>query len=219
MGMIFGEDTSITQSVCGVEWKFWPLSVSGMYAFKSLYGPLGSAIVALTESRSSDTASVFREVGDAVRDETGKPIMFGNKPLRDTESSVEAISPELAKVRLSQREKAVADVVSAIMDDTNKEAFARIVIDCTRLSEQLPEMKEGMKCPPAKSLFDQIGLDAIPDLVKGIAKANKGVFGPLTETLGPLLAQVRGEVDKRLSENAPNPQTKHGEDSPTQSSE
>ena len=219
MGMIFGEDTSITQSVCGVDWKFWPLSVSGMYAFKSLYGPLGSAIVALTETRSTDTASVFREVGDAVRDEDGKPIMFGNRPLRDTENSVEAISPELAKVRLSQREKAIGDVVEALMDDANKESLARIVIDSTRLKEQLPELKDGAQCPPAKSLFDQIGLDAIPDLVKGIAKANKGVFGPLTETLGPLLAQVRGEVDKRLSENAPNPQTKHGQVSPTPSSE
>lgn len=216
MSMIFGDSTSVTHKVGGKDWEFWPLSVSGMFQFRKLYGPLASAIAMLTESRERDTASVYREVGEPLRGPDGRPILInGTKAIKDTETIVEAVSPELARIRAEQRQKAITGIADALTDPENLKAFAAIVIDSARLRENL-----GKDCPPADMLFTQISLDQLPDIIKGLAKANAGVFDPLTKALGPLFARVQGEVEKQLSANheAPTP-NQHGETSPTPSSE
>lgn len=192
----FGEPTCVTCKVGESDIDFYPVSVGMMFKLRRLAKPLAQAISVLTAGGAKDTGQIYRQVGDPVRDADGKPIIVGEgdsaTTIRDTETIAEAITPELAELRSKQKTEAVESLVSACMDEDNLVIIGSIIMDSMRI----PNADR----PPAKEFINSIPTDKLPDLILGVGKANKGVFGPLAGKLSPLFTRAQQALDERLSD-------------------
>lgn len=193
----FGEPTASSHKVGGRDTDFFPVSVGMMFKLRRLAGPIAKALAILTAGSSKDTGHIYRQVGEPITDENGKPILVGQgdnvSTIRDTETIAEAITPDLAAFRSRERQGAVEDLLVALTEEKSLATMADIIMDSLRM----PKADR----PPASEFFGPEGIttDLLPDLIAGVAKANKGVFGPLAEKLSPLFTQAQQVLEEKLS--------------------
>lgn len=203
----FGDPTAIIHRVGNKDMEFKPISVGTMFKLRTMAKPIAKAFAVLTSSSAKDTASIFREFGDPLLDERNKPIMVEGKPVRNAETIVEAIDPKLAEMRTKSRSEAIEEIIAAISSDEGTDTLGKIIMESIGLT--------GNDAPPPKAFFDAITVDHLTALIVGVGKANKGVFGPLTEALTPVLTQVKAGVVEKVSANSQPTQSESGSGSPT----
>lgn len=152
----------------GEKLKFWPVSVATAFRLKSVAVPLVNAIMVLCQTATSDTKSVQRTL----------PSLPGEPAITEFES--EAISPALAELRDKQRRGAIDEAMRALTDDASIAAIGMLLQDSLR--DAFPRI-ERQNWPPADVWAKELPITILPDMLVGVAKANKGVFGPLTHAL------------------------------------
>lgn len=177
----------VEHSVQGETYKFYPISVGLAFQLREIGKPLAKAIAAIFEKTDNDTST---------REMTG-PNDEGNGFFRQVEAS--AISPELARERHTQRVSAIEALVDSLTCEKNLEIVGTIIMDSLR--EVFPPSNKDN--PPVKEFMNSTPLPAIPDLIIGVAKANKGVLGPLTDRLGSLVEAVSEKVGAKLELASP----------------
>lgn len=178
----FGEPTYTDHEVGDGDNKrvmqFYPVSVGMMFKLRRAAKPLAKAFATLTSGGRSDNSQVYREIGDPAVDEKGRPLKTEDGEfIRDTETIREAVSVELAKLRVDQRTQATEDLISALTDDENLDVVVRMIGDSLRIKDM----------PPSKEFMEHVTAPVFAQMLVGVAKANKGVLGPLGEKLGDLL--------------------------------
>jgi hypothetical protein len=214
----FGEPTSIEHEIApGKSVKFFPVSVKTLFKMQAFIKPLSKALVALTSDNSRDAGRMMRDIGQPFLLPNGRPfeqtMPDGSKSvLRDTETIIEAITPELAALRDGQKSKAVEELVEALMLDSNLKSLAEIVTDSMRFDKGT--------APPPDEILDQLPFPVFCECVVGVIKANKGVFEPLGKLMAPTLERIQASVGQRVGDRAEGPSLKinqDGETSPTPS--
>ena len=209
----FGEPTHVEHKVGEATVKFYPVSVGMMFKLRRAAKPIAKAISVLTSGGGKDTGNIFREVGEPVMLD-GKPLKLkdgqgGDRIVRDNETIAEAITPELAETRTRQRSEAIEDLIGALTDDENVKIIAEIIMDSMRM--------EGNDRPPASEFINQIELPILGELLMGVGKANKGVFGPLADKLSPAFTQAQGAIKARLSSEGSESSESDPSQTPTES--
>lgn len=210
----FGEPTYTEHKVGEKTLRFYPVSVGMVFELRRAAKPLAKAFATLTSGGKGDNSSVFREIGDPATDASGKPIKTSDGEfVRDTETISEAISSELASLRMEQRSQAVEDLISALSDDENVEIVVKMVCNSLKITDP----------PPAKEFLSHVPAPEFAQMIFGVAKANKGVLGPLGKKMEEMFGDQNIENAKENLRNnlkmtgQPEPRTS-GEPSPKPSS-
>lgn len=173
----------VSHTIGEKEYKFYPISVGLAFKLRSVAKPLTKALTTLLGDTKEDTGSIQRVVANA-------------QGTSDQEIVIEPISADLARLRHEQRQKAVEELVEALTAEANLEIVGDILVDSLR--EDFPPGDKSN--PTGKQFMAEITLPNVPDLLIGVAKANKGVFGPLVSKVGAMMSGLKAQVEARVLE-------------------
>lgn len=182
-----------TSDVLGVPTNFYPVSISLMFTLRDAAKPIASALAALFQKTERDAGYVMQN----------KPDGGG------TETTSLPVSPELAKLRYDQTHRAATEMIDAIFKPETQKIVGTIIVDSLRDVFDRPYTSEDV----TDFLAEPGTLPALPDLLIGLAKANKGVFGPLVGLLDgkvdnpKLQAAIKGVVDQLTHGMISNPES------------
>lgn len=124
---------------------------------------------------------------------------------RQLRTELKSITPELAKVRSEQREKAIDDLVDALLQEASMRCIGILILDCLRAPNSEKDAQE---------LVDNTDLGTLFELIKGVAKANKEVFGPLTDRVEEVISTLKRASMKRVPDDEPESGAASASDSP-----
>ena len=102
------------------------------------------------------------------------------------------INPDLARLRTSQKQNAVEGAINALLDDKNRAAVGRLIMDSMR--DIFPRRKKRTD-DECREFVDHMDLAVFMQFVSGMAAANAKLFGDLGKTLG---RAVQDQAEKLL---------------------
>ncbi len=187
----FLEPDAITHKVNGQDIEFYPVSLKTLFEIKTIAKPLAMALGVLFEDKGRDIGSVSRNFHTP----DGEHL--------DNEMIVEPISLDLAKLRATQRSESIQNLMEALTDEAAKKTLGKLIV------ESMKKHFEKDQAPPPLEFMNEIPANSLVDFLTGVAKANKGVLGPLADTLTGLWAKVQTKMKTALSdeENATESET------------
>lgn len=158
----------IEQNVQGQILKFYPICVRTSFRIRSVAQPIARALTVLMTRHDTDTAQHSKANKDGV--------------IQDVK--MDAISADLAAARTSEREGAVGRAIGALLDPDNAAVLGIMLADSLR--DDLPR---NIATVDAKKFVDEMPLPALTEMLTGLARANKKVFGPLLKKAEGLVKQ------------------------------
>lgn len=150
---------------------FYPLSIYAFVKLKALSKPVAQAMAVLFSNTSEDAGRVIENLFDT------------QSQVSQKKTRMEAISLDILKFREEQREKAISGLIDAVMEEKNMTTLIEVIADSLRDEFSSPATKEELEAFKKK-----VDLPTIISLMKGMAEANAGIFGPLTERLRVAMA-------------------------------
>lgn len=184
MSESFFVDEHVTSEVQGQERRFLACSLDEMFKLKSLAQPLAEALTAFFSNTKDDAGIVSRNTQTPEGASEGEYI-------RD------AISLDVIKFRAEQKKQALANLFEAFSSEDNQLILAGIIKDSLRGHEEVAKMD-------VKAFKKTIPAPAFGSLLVGVAKANKGVIGPLSEILDSSLAEsLKTKIQEKLLGDEP----------------
>lgn len=201
----FLDNEGIEHEVNGEMLTFYPVSMGTLFKVKSIGKPLAKALAILFDDKNRDYGTVNR----SMRSEDGAGV--------DTEIIIDAVTVDMATLRSKQKEESIEGLIDALLDDDAKKTIGALIVESIKKSEHFKDVD----MPSPLEFMNTIPADSIIDFLTGVAKANKGVLGPLAETLTDLWAKVHAKVKKAVSEEpldtdtATSSPTKDTKESPT----
>lgn len=201
-----GKARFVTHEVEGDTYNFYRVSAGALFALREAAKVIGGAFAVLMDSTARDSGS------------TVTSFVAGESVPAGQTTACQAATPEVIKLRLDSKSKAVRDIIDAITDQKNVNVFAQLVIDS--LAETFP--RDAKDNPTPDQFMKEVDPSALVGMVIGVAKANKGMFGPLGEMLGGLTKTLQDAISVKLApfaaSPAPSPAPTPGETSEIKSS-
>lgn len=152
--------------------KFYPASLRVTFELRNRAKVIGQALAVLFDSDDHDYGTISRSFTDG------------------SEITVQPKTPEIINSRLANRQKAIGDIIDSLMSEDGKDAIGRLIMDS--LHQLFPA--DDQTNPPPIEFFNNLKLPDLVEFLTGVAKANKGMFGPLGERVGTLLNKVTAAV-------------------------
>jgi len=170
--------------VQGQEFNFYPVSLATMFKLRGAAKSIAKALATIFNGNASDNGSVHRQIANEHKS-------------FDTETVVEAVAADVIKLRHEQRVEAFQNVVETLMDEANLVVLGELIIDSLR--DVFPKEARS-EWPPAKEFITATEGPALVDMIVGVAKANKGLFGPLVGKAGATWSKVAKVMESKLAE-------------------
>jgi len=177
----FLSPTCITHEINGSNVNFYPISLGLAFRLRTVAKPLVLAIQTLFATDKNDTGS------------TQKTTKRGEDSY-DSETILAPITPELAALRSKQTADAVASLVDSILGDENLKIVGEILMDSMR--DHFPPGNRDN--PPPSEFIKEIEPSTAVQMLMGVLKANKGVFGPLERAMSGWTEKIKQKVESRL---------------------
>jgi hypothetical protein len=170
------------ESVVGGETHlFYPISVEMAFRLRNMGSGMAAAFGALFVDTSNDYGTTNRTVSD------------DNTKAVQSEMIIDPIEPKIAEIRAAQKERAFQAMFESIVNDKNKEVLAEVIMDSMR--GLFPDKANR---PPVKEFLDVVPLPCFTEMLIGVFKANKGVLGPLGQTIGDLVNQITQSATEKV---------------------
>ena len=182
--LTFLEPDGVEHDVGGQAIMFYPVSLGTLFEIKVIGAPLAKALSVLFDDKGRDYGTVSRNFHTP----DGQNM--------DSEIIVEARTPEMATLRAKQRQESIEKLMEALLNDKAKKAVGKIII------ESMKDKFDQGQVPPALEFMNEIPATSIVEFLTGVAKANKGVLGPLAESLTGLWAKAKTKMDQALSDES-----------------
>jgi hypothetical protein len=182
-GLTFLEPKSTPHEVGGKKLNFYPMSIGLAFKLKSIGKPLGAALSVLFTNDKNDAGTKIR-------------LVANEHGTQDSEQIGEPISPELAALRLKQKSDAISNLIDAITADSTQELLGTVIMDSLR--DQFKDSR-----PSTEEFVTNVHMPQLVEMLIGVAKANKGVFGPLTGEFETALDKARKAVGDKLGATSP----------------
>jgi len=172
---------------------FYPISVGMAFKLRVIGRPLAKSLSVLFGNKDQDHGT--KDV--TVHNEYGS---------EDRQIIIEPITEGLAKIRHAQRTESVEKLVEALTDDKNAAVVGEILMDSLRevFTKNQPDR------PPPSEFMRMMPLPVLGNMIMGLVKANKEVFGPLTDqvaaaasaAVNKIGAGVKTEPSEEVAEEA-----------------
>ena len=177
--MLFSKPEAVPVQVGDQTLNFYPISVKTVMRLRDIAKPIGQALSVLLTSNERDFST---KVVDENLPDTG---------LRRT-TDVGAITPELSKQRQTARQEAIATLVDAILSPASANLLAEMLMDSLRDNF---ERKKGGPTPTEIAAFlEELTADLLPEMLHGLAEANKKLFAPLKERAASMGAALKAKL-------------------------
>ncbi len=181
----FMAPSCVTHKVECVDYKFFAINTELLFKLKEGAGDVFKALAVLFDDNRNDTGSIQRSTSSEEAD--GKA--------HANEIIAEPISEAVARMRYEQKQKAITDLLNTF-GDSNKVLFGEIIM--ASLLETFPPDADDN--PPPLEFIQTLPLNALPGLVMGVVKANKGVLGPLAEQIVPMFDAIQNQMKAKVTE-------------------
>lgn len=195
MGTFFSP-SGVDHQVNGQNKRFYPVPVQVMFDLRQIAKPLLKALTTLSQGVGQENTGRTNTKKVTTQNEAGS-----KQDVEEVINEVEGISPQLATIKIAERDKSIDSLVDAFFDPKNARAVARLVMASMR--------DEGFRRPPndndVDAFLSDIDLNTAMQVVQGTIKANAEVFGPLGQSFQDKL-QLR-VLDGEASEPKPSEQT------------
>ncbi len=205
----FRERHFVEHDVCGSKLRFYPNRVGLLHELAEVSKPIAAALASLFADQRNDAA---------VTDET---MVQADTTIR--KSTVQAVAPEVLRLRAEERERAIGSMIDAVSDQRNRLLLGRLLMDSLRedfpydrerSSEQVEEFLYGDGKPDG---YPGLDAPALAAMVAGWIKANSKVFGAAGEQIAAAARERLGGPLGRSPSETPSPTD--GSNSRTPSSE
>ena len=179
-------DTVITHTVDGVEFRFAPISFWRLITIKPLLAPLARAASLFFSPKDQDTSVTQRKLGSMKVDGN-----FGEEMTRD------AISVELAKYRSGERAEALEKLIETLLSESNAVAMGRALL------YSLPDECDASKVTDdmARELMEDMTPPRFIGMLEGFWKANKDALSPLIDKLFAKARAAQQSMEQGLNED------------------
>lgn len=174
-----------THKVNECDLVFYPVSISTAFNLKRIAKPLASAFAVLFSDNSGDRGHTsMTSKGD-----DGEDI---------EQITVNPMSVELANLRAAQKEKAILDFIEAFTEKASTDVIIRVIMDSLR-----DEFQRKQEQADVDEFKENLDTDTTMQLLHGVAKANKGVFGPFVGKVEALIqtATAKATVSQNDEKN------------------
>lgn len=197
----YTSSAAVEQSVNGNTIKFYPNRIGLLTELAEISKPVTKALATLFGEKPSMTTSTSKSYTDKPK----KDIKSGTESAegRSDEIVIEAVQPAVADHRRKTRDEAIDQLIDALTDGRNRILFGKLLMDSMR--DEFSYKRDRDAREVEEFLFgdgnEYEGIDAptMADMVKGWARANAKVFGPMGEKM---VALVRGKLEV-LREDSP----------------
>jgi len=183
--------------------KFYPVSMSSLFTLKAIANPIARAFASLFQSEDNDVGIVDRTSGDGQ--------MNGQFT---TEKIVKPVAMDMAKFRLQQKQQAMEEAVQVLFDPDNARTIMRLIMDSLR-DEFERSMSEEQKNEVAEELLSTLDGVHFRQLLTGLFKGNKKVFGPLADMVAQSKDLRSQKMRGLLGSNEENEETEENEENET----
>jgi hypothetical protein len=176
----FFSHTSVEKTVGDKVLKFYPVSLKAVFDLRAVAKPLVRALTTL-----------FQGVG---QENGGRSITKDHK-LADGTTGVEKIEevdgihPDLARLKVEERQKAIHDLIDAFTDPVNAKLLVKLIMDSLR-----DEFPRPIKDPAVAEFQDTVDAVTFGALLTGLIEANAGVLGPLAPRLRQVVQQQQQTI-------------------------
>jgi hypothetical protein len=161
--------------------NFYPVSISTAFQIKEVLKPL---------ARSLSLAMINTD-GDRGYTDTRSEDGF-------VQTIVNPVSPEMAELRSKQKESAILDAIEALTERRSVTAIGRLIMDSLR--DEFHGKKQEQK--DVDLFMDSVDTTTLIQLLTGVAKANKRLFGPFGERIGEMIKVTMGSLEKTMEEQS-----------------
>jgi len=193
--MTLFKSKTVFSEVSGQQVEFWSCSFPVLFQLKSAVGPISKGVMSLFRGNRNDV-SRFQE---DTKTKDGSP----SRVIQEM-----AITPEMAKVRAEQNNKAIQEALDAIFADQNRLLLGKVLMDSMRgICKRKPEPKE------IEDFLADLDFGIVVEMLMGVAKANAEVFGPLVRTW---LKQAASLLRDRVSSVSPTSDVSKMSDEPNE---
>lgn len=151
--------------------KFYPASLQTAFLVKDILRPLVSGIAQLLTDTTGDRGHTSTRQGDF------------------EQIVVNPSNVELSQWRAREKEKAILDFLDAFTEKKTTAVLCRIIMDSLR--DDYPRRFEQKD---VDNFRDSLDAETFVQLMVGVVKANKGIFGPFAETLKSAVQNATGRL-------------------------
>lgn len=175
---------------------FLPISVGLAFEFRDIGKPLAKALGTLFTKTDQDYGTLNRTISPSKDADDGMQEMI-----------IDPITVPMAEFRHKQRSEAIEELIAALTADNNKKLLGKLLL--TSLGNPPKPQREGSNEPVVLWEPDEL-IDALPapvlvEMLIGVAKANKGVFGPLADRVGSLATLTLSTLEQKNKDAAKEP--------------
>ena len=174
---------SIQHTVNDQELNFYPASLRVAYQLKNIIRPLASGFASILADKSNDkgyTSTSTKDTGDGQTYE---------------QTVVEPIAVPLAEYRSGQKERAILDFLESFTADASQDALVRLILDSLRDDYQNRNFEKA----DINEFLESVDTATMTQLLTGVAKANKSIFGKFGDKLGNLLGQMMQKLEHQAT--------------------
>lgn len=202
--LTFLESDSVEHEVNGTMISFHAVSLGTLFEIKVIGEPLAKALAVLFDDKGRDYGTVSRNFYQPNSGQADQRM--------DNELIVEPRTPEMAALRAKQREESIGGLIEALLNDKSKAVLGKLIV------ESMKDYFDKGQVPPGVEFMNQIPATSIVDFLTGVAKANKGVLGPLAESLTGLWAKAKNRLNSALASEDESESSSPTEDTPASES-
>lgn len=173
--------------------RFAPVSIGLLFKLKVFVVPIAKLLTAVFQDTKKDNGTINRSF--VSKDAPMIVLPDSTKtPASDTEFIIEPIKDSLAKLRHDQKVAAITEFLEKVSDDKSLATLAELCMDS--MVDDFPRDKRN-EWPPITEFLARTPVPFFIEMLIGVAKANKGRFGPLLASAG-----IDGEVLKQRVQEA-----------------
>lgn len=147
--------------------EFFPVSLGVVFQLKDVLRPLAFGLASIMSDTGSDRGYTTTKDSDGFE-----------------QSVVNPITVDLARYRAEEKQRAILDFMEAFSDKKSRYALGRLIMDSLR--NEFPRKFEHRD---VEEFMDAVDADTMSQLLVGVARANKGVFGPFGDMLTKLVSK------------------------------
>jgi len=147
--------------------KFYPVSLGVIFQLKEVLKPLAFGLASIFTDKGSDRGYTSTSDKDGFE-----------------QTIVNPIGVDLARLRAEEKQKAILDFLEAFSDIKSRNAMGRLVMDSLR-----EEFGRRLEHKDVTDFIESVDADSLVQLLTGVVRANKGVFGPFGDMIGKMFSK------------------------------
>lgn len=174
---------AVMHTVQGEEIAFYPITVATTFKAKEVVQTIAASMGVLFSDTSRDSTAIQRKFN-----------ADGEMPGGE-EFVTEGLTPDMAEMRVRHRKDAIDNLLATLTNPANMKGIGEIIMDSMR-----DEFADDSTQRSPQEFFNTLPLPILADLLIGVFRANKEVFGPLSRRAEEMILRAQTKMNEKMDE-------------------